>query len=764
MFQKRTGAPDSANGNAAAWYTCMGTLIYTGLRMKSQRLRAGAVLVALTLIAYGPGAVAGDRFFDPVDNFFPCGQSFNDPNCWDGGPPPGASDDAYFAGPGVIYQVNFFQNSSSNQVFVRAPVVTWNMLADYAFGSGVSVADTDNSNVQLNLIGVPGTVVGHTGLGPGPLEIAGGANSVATVNITSGIVFNPSHVEIASGVGSTGTLLLNGAGTELVPWVFAAAHPPSMRIHSGGELIVRNGAKVTAFSTIQNSGTVNIDGGTISAYGYSSTGGVLDIDDGKLTVQVFNDPVRRFVLDSKDAASHAHLVFKRDLGRFYDITTRTSSAAVVGDANNATLELLDGVEWESGNLIIGQSASGNGTVTVADYYDNFSSNSTLSGNTLQVGSAGNGTLNIFDGGEVITRAAAIVGFGVVNPAARGSVTLRGATAGNDLALSRWTVGGDLTVGLHGLGEVVVEDVARLQTQDTFIGALASGSGAIRITGKPIRPLAHVDAGPSNWEAAGSVYVGGDDNGSGGTGVIEIANGAVVDIAGQVMNYAGGSVTVNDSTLIASSINNLGMFRIEGTGDSNVDADFMHAGTASLFVDTDATAVFDGDYSGAGAITGGGTVVFNGEVSPGMSPARVQVAGDVVLGASSRTVMEIGGLAYGSEHDALEVTDTLTLGGTLQVELTDFVAPLFTPSVDDSFILFAAGVILSSFDQFELAPLSADQKWVFEVRTDAFGLLDLGVLSVAAVPLPAGLWLMLAALPVLRIHRRVRHSVTSGYCA
>lgn len=726
--------------------------------MKSQRLAAGAILVAATLIAYVPTAVAADRYFDPTTGgFFPCGQNFNDSNCWGGLPPPGASDDAYFAGPGVVYQVDFFQNSSSNNVFVRAPGVVWNLLADYDLDGGVSVADTANSDVLLTLIGAPGTVVRHAGLGLAPLDIAGGSDSAATVNIASGIVFNPSHVEIARGTGSTGTLLLDGTGTELVPWVFPATNIPSMQIHSGGELIVRNGAKVTAFSTIENSGTVNIDGGTISALAYSSTGGVLDIADGKLAVQIYQDPDRRFVLDSKDAASHAHLVFNRDHSSFFNITTKTSSAAVVGDAHNATIELLDGVEWESGDLIIGQSTSGNGTVTVADHYSNVSQNSTLSGNTLQVGSAGSGTLNIFKGGEVITRAAAIVGFGVVNPAASGSVHLLGSLSGSGLALSTWTIGGDLTVGLHGSGEVVVEDHARLQTQDTFIGALASGTGTIRIMGKPIRPLAGVDDGPSNWEAAGSVYVGGDGNGSGGTGVIEIANGAVVDIADEVMIYAGGSVTVEDSTLIASSINNLGMFRIEGTGNSNIDADFMHASSAKLFLDTDATALFDGDYSGAGAITGEGTVVFNGEVSPGMSPASVQVAGNMVLSATSRTVMELGGIVPGTQHDHFDVGGDLSLGGILDVRLIDLGSGIFAPSIGDSFTLFSAQSIIGGFTAQELPTLAQGSRWELKLIVDDIGDVDTLALHVSAVPLPTALWMLLAALPGLRMRRAWRAS-------
>jgi hypothetical protein len=151
-----------------------------------------------------------------------------------------------------------------------------------------------------------------------------------------------------------------------------------------------------------------------------------------------------------------------------------------------------------------------------------------------------------------------------------------------------------------------------------------------------------------------------------------------------------------------------------------------------------TTIVAGDYSGAGTLTGGGDVLFEGDVSTGASPALVDFTSDINLTNAGTTTMEIAGTMRGAAYDAWDVTRALTLGGDLSmVNLDGFLAEL-----GDSFTLFeASDGITGAFDTVDFAPL-ASGRWR-EVRTaTSYGF------QVAPVPLPAAAWLLAAGLGLL----------------
>ncbi len=82
-----------------------------------------------------------------------------------------------------------------------------------------------------------------------------------------------------------------------------------------------------------------------------------------------------------------------------------------------------------------------------------------------------------------------------------------------------------------------------------------------------------------------------------------------------------------------------------------------------------TNFFNGPTSGAGALLGDGTAVFNALHSPGDSPAVVEVAGDVAYTDQARLLIELAGLEEG-EYDRLEIAGSLALDGDLEVALLD----------------------------------------------------------------------------------------------
>src|SRR3954463_15721246 len=100
-------------------------------------------------------------------------------------------------------------------------------------------------------------------------------------------------------------------------------------------------------------------------------------------------------------------------------------------------------------------------------------------------------------------------------------------------------------------------------------------------------------------------------------------------------------------------------------------------------------VFFGSVTGAGTFTGGGTVELEGDLKPGNSPANVTFGGNVVIGPTAGTTIELAGTTKGTQYDSLTIAGAVSLSGALNVELINN----FVPSAGQSFnILTAAGGI------------------------------------------------------------------------
>jgi hypothetical protein len=88
---------------------------------------------------------------------------------------------------------------------------------------------------------------------------------------------------------------------------------------------------------------------------------------------------------------------------------------------------------------------------------------------------------------------------------------------------------------------------------------------------------------------------------------------------------------------------------------------------STIGNTSSTAVILGEFSGLGGFIGGGDMFALGDLRPGASPASVLMDGNVFLGSTTDTFIELSGLRIG-EFDQMVVTGDLFLGGDLFVEL------------------------------------------------------------------------------------------------
>ena len=159
------------------------------------------------------------------------------------------------------------------------------------------------------------------------------------------------------------------------------------------------------------------------------------------------------------------------------------------------------------------------------------------------------------------------------------------------------------------------------------------------------------------------------------GVIAFSGGNT-DIRGDVQNNSGGHIVIG------------------GGGVLTFYDDVVHNGT-EIRTDGGSRTVFFGSQSGAGPFTGTGVVEYAGDLRPGNSPANVLYQGDVQLDPSSRLVMELGGPTPGSQYDRLTVQGSITLSGTLEVDLINH----FVPSAGQSFTLIdnqGAGPLIGVF--------------------------------------------------------------------
>lgn len=176
-----------------------------------------------------------------------------------------------------------------------------------------------------------------------------------------------------------------------------------------------------------------------------------------------------------------------------------------------------------------------------------------------------------------------------------------------------------------------------------------------------------------------------------------------------------------------------------TGEGNVDK--QGSGTLNLSSDTSAFAgrwnVFAGRMSIDGtaggisvyvadgaSVAGGGTVAgllyadAGATIEPG-NGSGVLSAGSLIMEPGSALEVQLAGTTRGAEHDALSITNTATLAGTLDINL----GPAYFPEAGDTFDLLDAGSITGTFDDIHLASLFPVLRW------DLTDLYTTGVISV-----------------------------------
>ena len=227
-----------------------------------------------------------------------------------------------------------------------------------------------------------------------------------------------------------------------------------------------------------------------------------------------------------------------------------------------------------------------------------------------------------------------------------------------------------------------------------------------------------------------------------SGFISGEGTSVIRFEGGLDNSGSLILTFSTSTVFGNIVNNpTGLVSLAGNSTASFIGDVSNNG--QLYVGSGSHAVFGGHTSGSGSFPGSGTVEFVDGFSPGSSPAEVSFGGDVVLGPSSATLMELSGTEPG-EYDRLLVAGVLDVAGGLEIELLDD----FIPTLDDAFQIFEVTDLLGTFSSVLLPELSGNLSW------DHSHLYTSGTLSV--IPEPASALLTgISLIGLLRLRRQRR---------
>ena len=296
----------------------------------------------------------------------------------------------------------------------------------------------------------------------------------------------------------------------------------------------------------------------------------------------------------------------------------------------------------SGPAFVGDYAGSQGTVTVDGTGSRWTSG------FVQVGRAASGTLNITNGGTVMSSGCIIA----EGPGVQGSVTVDGGS-------STWVVGGtELLIGDFGVANLQITNGGAVSSfYDSWIAFEPNSSGIVT-----------VDGPNSLWSHQGTLVIG-----LYAPATLQISNGGAVSVCGDFAcigcdsDSQQSTVTVDGAD---SSWTNTGQLFVAGSS-------LGPGGTAMLHVDNGATVTADnltiyesGTLSGSGFVDATGGTTLEGTLVPDQT---ISITGDVAFGAIATILSTV----TPASADSVFVDGTAALNGTLGVTLTGGPFPVGT---------------------------------------------------------------------------------------
>lgn len=406
--------------------------------------------------------------------------------------------------------------------------------------------------------------------------------------------------------------------------------------------------------------------------------------------------------------------------------TAAGADPIIGINNLGRLNITGGDSVTSDVVVVGDLVNGIGLVTVTDFNASTAATSTWTTNSLMVGDAGTGRLEILNGAIVTVDLTGNPGTGdlVVGNLANsvGTVIVDGlgtmlrtgddTTIGNvgtatlkirneGYVVATNGIAGDLdifTVGVFGRVEL---SGGRLKTDVFANGGMITGSGRLDNGATAISNFAtgHIEVNAGDRLEVNAII----DN----AGAIALKGGEISFLKSVGNSGASSEVTLRDGATARFSTSGFGFNSTAGVlastaGTNDIYGTVRIQTTASkISVSGGSTAVFHDPVTNAG-----GTIeVFNGSTI-------VYLQGLTTTGSGSALAMTLADPDSGGGSGAIEVSGDASLAGDLKVNL----GTGFQPSAGDVFpILVAAGSVTGSLNLVGAPILAGGMQWDLDVN-------------------------------------------------
>jgi len=367
----------------------------------------------------------------------------------------------------------------------------------------------------------------------------------------------------------------------------------------------------------------------------------------------------------------------------------------------------------------------------------------IEGGTVEVGVELYGHLNWWGTGSVtgtlVTHPGSVIE--VEDPESEAHLTVdHGFVLHGDLAFNN-TMEQSLTVTT---GSLIVSDTGTISARPTAgaaqivpeLRAEVVNHGLIAVDGLDLRLSRD---GSQHQNAADGVIQVSDAE-------LEIDLGGDVEVPSNFTNYGtirvadGGRIRVVGSSgehEVPSNFTNYGTIRVADGGSIRIlGSSGEKAAMAAVnhgFIDIEADGIFGVtdaifDNPPSGWVRGMGTldlsqssgVVFDGTLSPGLSPGILTIDGSMNIGTNTTIAIEIGGETPGANLDRLDLTGTLGAAGVLAVTLD----PPYQPSGGERYQILTFDQLNGWFEKVDLPQLTHLLTWDVDIDQHEVGLVVL----------------------------------------
>ncbi|EAU4633123.1 autotransporter outer membrane beta-barrel domain-containing protein [Salmonella enterica subsp. enterica serovar Worthington] len=628
---------------------------------------------------------------------------------------------------------------------------------------------TDNATLELNAGGDFANNIGGTGsvvksgdktltlsgsnTYTGGTTISGGTLVASNVEaLGSGDVTDNATLELSTGgdfannIGGTGSVVKSGDKTLTLSGTNSYTGGTTI---SGGTLVANN---VEALGTgdVTNNATLELNTGGDFTNAISGSGQVVKSGDKTLTLSGANSYTGGTTISGGTLV--ANDVNALGTGDVTDNATLALNA--VGDFNNAiggsgkveksgddTLTLSGSNTYTGGTLI-------NGGTLVASNVEALGTGDVTDDATLELNTGGDFDNAISGSGQVVKSGDETLTLSGSNTYTGGTLISSGTLVANDVnalgtgdvtdnAVLELNTGGDFINSIGGTGRVEKsgDETLTLSGSNTYTGGTTINDGTLVATS-----VDALGSGDVTDNATLELNTGGDfANNIGGTGSVVKSGDKTLTLSG-TNSYTGGT-TINDGTLVATSVDALG----SGDVTDNATLELNTSGTFDNVISGSGQVVKSGDdaltLSGANSYTGGttisgGTLVASNVEALGSGDidnyaslqlnasgqfvtanltthdnATTAIGAGSALRANTLTQEANSTLAVhltDSNSGAIVTSDRANLGGTLDITGIGNVTKSWTRDAYSYTLIDTDSAIDSDFAQFTVAGIDAKQ--------------------------------------------------------